>query len=387
VRSGDTVARLGGDEFAVLLDEIKSGQDGIIQVVDRVRAELKLPFEIGGHQTFANASIGSVLVDHTASRAEEVLRDADTAMYRAKATGRNRHIAFDPSMHQRVVEWLRVENDLRRAFERDELFLQYQPIVMMQTGAVVGFEALIRWRHPERGLVPPSEFISIAEETGIILALGGWMLERVCRQIGQWRGRYEPDLPFWVSINLSPKQFAQPTLADDVIAAIRAHGIPPKSLKLEITESAVMEDLERSCTVLARLRAFGVGIALDDFGVGYSSLGVLSRLPIDTLKVDRTFIGRISGVSNVSDTTILRSITSMARSLEMAVIAEGLEDRRLKEALQALGCDLAQGFAFARPLDAEEAAGMLDEQAAPSKGRRGVSADRAVRTPASGTPR
>jgi EAL domain-containing protein (putative c-di-GMP-specific phosphodiesterase class I) len=255
-----------------------------------------------------------------------------------------------------------VENDLRRALENDELDLQYQPIFHMETGTVQGFEALVRWRHPERGTVLPTAFIPLAEETGLILAIGRWVLEQVCLQMNEWMRRYGPELPFWVSVNLSPKQFVQPTLAEDIIAAIRAHGIPPKSLKLEVTEGAVMEDLERSCAQLAKLREFGVGVALDDFGIGYSSLGVLNRLPIDTLKVDQTFISRMSSSGDDADSTIVQSIASMARGLRMDVVAEGLEEKRLVKPLLALGCDYAQGFAFAEPLSAADATGLMDGQ-------------------------
>ena len=359
IRGTDTVARLGGDEFAILLSDIEDYSDAV-RVAERIHAELARPFHLGGHEVYTSASIGITLSATGYSDPEAILRDADIVMYRAKANGKARHELFDEAMHARAVALLRTETDLRRAVERDEFRVVYQPILSLLTGEVAGFEALVRWHHPERGVVSPSEFIPVAEETGLIVEIGRRVLREACRQLSEWqsRGLVRPSL--YVSVNLSGKQFAQAALAESVAGALSEAGLDPRCLRLEITESVVMSNAEAACAALGRLRAHGLGISIDDFGTGYSSLSYLHRFPVDTLKVDRSFIGRMGEGDENGE--IVRTIITLARNLGMQVVAEGVETARQGDLLRGLGCEYAQGYFFSRPLDPEACARWLAEE-------------------------
>jgi diguanylate cyclase (GGDEF)-like protein/PAS domain S-box-containing protein len=355
VRPGDTVARLGGDEFTILLEDIDDRQEAIA-VAERVQAVLRSPLAVAGHEVFATVSIGIALSAPTYRRAEDVLRDADTAMYHAKALGKSRHQVFDASMHARARKLLQLENDLRRAVDRREFRVHYQPIVRVEDRRIAGFEALVRWQHPERGLVAPSEFIHLAEETGLVVPLGRAVLEEACRQASEWRSAGADDLT--VSVNLSVKQFSQPDLVEQVDGALRASGLPPRLLKLEVTESMVMENTDAAIALLRRLKELGVHIAIDDFGTGYSSLSYLLRLPADTLKIDRSFV---SGTGDAGrNANIVRTVVSLASSLGLDVVAEGVETEDQRAMLAELGCPLAQGFLFSPAVDSVAARALLD---------------------------
>jgi diguanylate cyclase (GGDEF)-like protein/PAS domain S-box-containing protein len=368
LRPGDTAARLGGDEFTLLLDDIHDDKDAT-RIAERFQSELAKPFLLDGHEVFAGASIGIAIsgergVSTPYQRPEELLRDADTAMYRAKALGRGRHEVFDADMHARAVALLQLETDLRHALERQDFHVFYQPIVSLETGRISGFEALARWEHPERGLVPPGEFIALAEETGLVIALDYTILDQACRQLRRWHQQFEgastPTLA--LSANLSSKHFSQGDVVADIERILRECDFPPHSLRLEVTESVILDNIESAATVLSRLKALGVQLSLDDFGTGYSSLSYLHRLPLDILKVDRSFVARMGGEDD--NTEIVRAIVTLARNMKMAVIAEGVETEEQVRLLQELSCNYGQGFYFSRPLPAEEAARMLEENRA-----------------------
>lgn len=358
LRPGDTVARFGGDEFTLLLEDVGSVERAT-RVADRVRAELFRPFAPGGHEVFATVSMGIALSAGKGQRPEDLLRDADNAMHRAKEAGRARYEVFDTEMHRRSMALLRLEGELRRAVEREEFRIHYQPIVDLLSGGLAGFEALVRWQHPERGIVLPSEFIPLAEETGLVVPIGEWVLLHACRQMQAWSLAY-PGLPgLRMSANLSTRQFAQPDLAGRVQWALDETGTKGSSLHLEITESAVMETRDSAARTLARLKELGIRISIDDFGTGYSSLSYLQRLPIDTLKIDQSFVGLMGSGSRESE--IVRTIVALAHNLGMSVVAEGVERVAQETELRALGCDYGQGFLYAEPLDALAAARMLSE--------------------------
>jgi EAL domain-containing protein (putative c-di-GMP-specific phosphodiesterase class I) len=322
-----------------------------------VQEAVTQPFNIGGHEVFTTASIGIALSTTGYERAEDLLRDADTAMYRAKLLGKKRHIVFDREMHDRAMELLQIETDLRRAITRKEFFVNYQPIVSLETGKVSSFEALVRWRHPERGLVGPSEFIPVAEETGLIIPLGQWVLNEACRQVREWQKLHLADEHVTISVNLSSRQFSQADLIEQVSSALRESGLRPGCLKLEITESMVMENIDTAIDMLMQLRGLGVGLSIDDFGTGYSSLSYLHRFPIDTLKIDRSFVTQMT--DNTENAEIVRTIVTLARSLDMDVIAEGVETREQLRQLSALGCDYGQGYLFSRPVGPSQALELL----------------------------
>src|SRR5919205_1596733 len=349
LRPGDTVARLGGDEFTILLEDLATTEDAI-DVALRVQEAVTQPFNIGGHEVFTTVSIGIALSNTGYERAEDLLRDADTAMYRAKMEGKKRHVVFDKAMHDRAMELLQIETDLRRAITRKEFFLNYQPIVSLETGKVASFEALVRWRHPERGLVMPGEFISVAEETGLIIPLGQWVLGEACRQMREWQRLYDFTDSVTMSVNLSSRQFSQADLIEQISSALRETGLRPASLKLEITESMVAENMDTAISMLTQLRGLGVGLSIDDFGTGYSSLSYLHRFPIDTLKIDRSFVTQMT--DNSENAEIVRTIVTLARSLDMAVVAEGVETGDQLRQLGELGGDYGQGYPFSRPLGA-----------------------------------
>jgi diguanylate cyclase (GGDEF)-like protein/PAS domain S-box-containing protein len=349
LRPGDTVARLGGDEFTILLEDL-SGAGDAIEVARRVQDAVSQPFNIGGHEVFTTASIGIALSTIGYEQAEDLLRDADTAMYRAKTQGKKQHVVFNKGMHDRAMQLLQIETDLRRAIDRREFFLDYQPIVSLATGEIRSLEALVRWRHPERGIVSPAEFIPVAEETGLIIPLGQWVLNEACRQMREWQSQGLTQDRTTVSVNLSGRQFSQSDLLEQVGTTLRETGLPARCLKLEITESMVMENVETAIAVLGQLRALGVELAIDDFGTGYSSLSYLHRFPIDTLKIDRSFVTRMT--DNTENAEIVRTIVTLARSLEMDVVAEGVETREQLRQLQGHECDFGQGYLFSRPVAA-----------------------------------
>ena len=355
IRGSDTVARFGADVFGVLLEDI-AGEHDAVEMAERIAAVFTRPFVLGGDEHFVTTSIGISLA-LGGERAEDLVRDADTAMHRAKARGRARYELFDERIRGRALGRLRVENDLRRALERDELTLDYQPIVALHDHAIVGVEALVRWEHPERGRVPPLDFIPIAEENGLIEPIGRWVLEHACRQAAGWCAQRPDAAPISVAINLSAIEFENRTLPDTVATALRASSLDPSLLALEITESVMMGQAEELSATLAALKQVGVQLILDDFGTGYSSLAYLSRLPLDVLKVDRSFVDGLG--SERSDTAITEAIIAMSHALSLAVVGEGAETERHISELARLGCDLVQGYYFSRPVPAAQITEML----------------------------
>lgn len=352
VRETDTVARLGGDEFAILVTGI-SHLNQATEMAERVQEKLQAPFNLSGHEVFTMASIGIALSALGYEHPENVLRDADTAMYRAKAQGKACYEIFDEGMHSRAVHLLQLETDLRRALEKEEFCLYYQPIVSLENGELAGFEALVRWQHPERGIISPVEFIGMAEEHGFILPLGQWVLEQACRQLVQWQWQSPDNRRLFMSVNLSAKQMAQTKLVDQIKQVLEDTNLDPGLLKLEITEGAVMENAEMAVTVLKQLKALGVQLSVDDFGTGYSSLSYLHRFPLDTLKIDQSFVSRIGEADE--NGAIVRTIVTLAENMGMDVVAEGIETLAQLRELKRLNCSYGQGYLFARPLNTSAA--------------------------------
>lgn len=363
LRPTDTVARLGGDEFAILLDGLDDSKNAVY-VAERIRESLMQPFDLSGHEVYTTTSIGIALSSTHSTHYEQpenLLRDADTAMYRAKENGKARYELFDTVMHARAVSLLNLENDLRRAVERREFQVYYQPIIMLETREIAGFEALIRWNHPERGFVSPAEFIPLAEETGLILEIGQWVLREACRQIQQWQWLAPNEKPLTMAVNLSGKQFKQPDIIEQIKKTLQETNCDPRTLKIEITESAVMENAEAATQMLTQLRDLGVQISIDDFGTGYSSLSYLHRFPVTTLKIDRSFIGRMGAGDENSE--IVRTIMTLAVNLGMDVVAEGVETEEQLRQLTALKCEYGQGYLFSKAVDAKTAQALLQERA------------------------
>ena len=354
LRSGDTVARLGGDEFAILLNSIKDVHEAI-RVVKRIQQKLKLPFNLNGQEVFTSTSVGIALNTTDCLQPEDLLRDADTAMYRAKARGKARYEVFNTAMHDHVVALLQLENSLWWAVERQELRIHYQPIVLLKTGRITGFEALVRWQHPQRGLVFPEEFISVAEETGAIIPINYWVLREACRQMRTWQLQF-PENSLTISVNLSSKHFLQPDLIEQISQILQSTGLDACSLKLEITESVIMENTESATVMLLQLRNLGVEIHMDDFGTGYSSLNYLHCFPVNVLKIDRSFISKMDVTGK--NLEIVRAIITLAHNLSINVTAEGLETAEQLAQLKALQCKHGQGYFFSKPAD-QEAAGAL----------------------------
>ncbi len=355
VRPGDTVARLGGDEFAILVEEVRDVR-AATRVADRIQETLAAPCQLGGRELFTSTSIGIALSaggPAAAERPEALLTDADTAMNRAKASGPARAEVFDAAMRERALQRLQIESDLRWAVERGELWVEYQPIVAAADGAVVGLEALARWGRPEKGTVLPEDFIPVAEETGLIATLGGHLLRLTCQQMRRWLEHLPARSPLVVSVNLSARQLSRDDFADQVGQILEETGLPPARLKLELTETALVESAERSAAQLARLKRMGVGLWLDDFGTGHSSLAYLHRLPLEGLKIDRSFVSELDQAEGRKEIT--RSIVLLAHSLGMPTIAEGVETAAQRDRLLELGCDLLQGFLFGAPTPAAEA--------------------------------
>ena len=351
-----TVARLGGDEFTVLLDDIKDPGDAK-RAADRMMKALASPFMLGGKEVFTSVSIGIALSTSAYDQPEEMLRDADTAMYRAKALGKARYEVFDADMRASVMARLQLETDLHRALERGELRNFYQPIVALASGEIAGFEALLRWQHPTRGLLGPIEFIPVAEETGLIRELGWWNLRKACQQISEWRAGSLAHRHLSISVNLSAKQFLQPNLVEDIKSLLHELALPPEALKLEITESTVMADPSAAIEMLQQIKSLGIRLAIDDFGTGYSSLSYLHRFPLDTMKIDRSFI---SGMGDDGEgMEIARTILPMANNLRLDVVAEGVETLQQVAMLKKLQCKYGQGYYFSKPLSAEGTAALL----------------------------
>jgi diguanylate cyclase (GGDEF)-like protein/PAS domain S-box-containing protein len=353
IRSVDVVARLGGDEFVILLRNVHD-LDEITRICDRIQTEINRPFSLKEHQASIGASIGIVVGDsqHTYHRAEDIVRDADLAMYHSKSQGKGQNKFFESDMHLQVTERLQRENDLRAAVENQEFSLFYQPIFSLKANRVVGFEALVRWRKPKEDLISPGQFIPLAEETGLIVPLGDWILREACQQLVQWQTLGFSELPLFISVNLSEKQIREPTLVESVTTTLSQVGLDPPLLHLEITESSIMENLEVCAQKLAQLRAHGVRIALDDFGTGYSSLNYLQKLPIDLLKVDQGFLRSQPMINIERNHKLLAAIINLAQSLELTTLVEGVETPAQMQFIHNLRCDYIQGYLISRPLDA-----------------------------------
>jgi diguanylate cyclase (GGDEF)-like protein/PAS domain S-box-containing protein len=351
VRPGDTVARLGGDEFTVLIDNAHSVME-VTRVAERILGELQRPFYLQGQDVFVSASIGIALSGTGYHMPDDLLRDADLAMYRAKANGKSRYEVFDQRMHAHAVALLQLETDLRMALERDEFRILYQPVISLRTGRVAGVEALVRWEHPQRGLVSPDDFLTVAEETGLVVPMGNWVLRQACCRLADWQRENPAAADVTISVNLSARQFAHPDLLDRVTDALHESGLPARCLRLEFTESVLIEREEPVIETFARLHALGIRLDLDDFGTGYSSLGYLHRFDLDGLKIDRSFVSNIGPSGERSE--IVRTIVALANNLGMEVIAEGVETPAQLSVLQAVECDLVQGYLFGGALSAEE---------------------------------
>jgi diguanylate cyclase (GGDEF)-like protein len=354
VRPSDTVARLGGDEFAVLLEQSPRPIDEAATVADRILASLSAPIEVAGQMVAVSASLGIASGDPEATSGS-LLRDADVAMYRAKANGKGCWVVHDSEMRTAAVERLRLETDLLGALDGGQLALVYQPVVELETEAIVGFEALLRWNHPTLGLVMPDQFIPLAEENGLIVPIGAWVLNEACRQSVVWREAHPEHCDLSMSVNVSARQIASPDLLVHVATAISQSGIDPRRLVLEMTETALVQDATTAAECLRELRSLGIRLAIDDFGTGFSSLSYLRQFPVDILKIDRSFINSINDRDKVP--AIVRGLLDLGRTLELATVAEGVEYGAQRDQLRDEQCDYAQGFLFARPLtpaDADE---------------------------------
>jgi diguanylate cyclase (GGDEF)-like protein/PAS domain S-box-containing protein len=358
LRSVDTVARLGGDEFVILLEDLPNPEDAT-RVAKRFQEELKQAFILEGHEVVVTASIGIVSDTDSYQRPNDVLRDADIAMYRAKARGKDRYEIFDASLRARAIARLEMESNLRAGFEDGELYLNYQPIRSLSTDRLNGFEALLRWKSSFRGSIPPAEFIPVAEETGLIVPIGEWVLREACRQVQIWQRNYPMDPPLSININISGVQFTQPRFLELVEQVLYETGLAPHSLKLEITESVFLENAEHANEILLKLRDLGVQLQIDDFGTGYSSLAYLQHFPIQTIKIDKSFISRMGSKGNGGDDgsggEIVKTIVALARDLGMDAVAEGVETPEQLAQLKALDCQYGQGYLIARPMDSQAA--------------------------------
>lgn len=356
LRSTDRVARLGGDEFTLLIEGIQGTRDAI-QVAERIQAELAVPVQLGAQKVSTTVSIGIALSTTGYHKSHDCLRDADIAMYRAKTLGKARYQVFDPEMHILAVARLQLETDLYRAIESQEFCLQYQPIVSLATGKIIAFEALIRWHHPERGLLSPAEFIPAAEETGVISRICRWVIYTASKQLQSWQAQYTAPTPLKMHLNLSSQRFTQPNLIEEIAQILLETGLDGSSLRLEITEGMIMDSAESTLTVLLQLRELGVELTIDDFGTGYSSLGRLHHFPIHGLKVDRSFVSKM-GIAK-EDSDIVETIITLAHKLAMHVTAEGVETAEQLAQLRALGCDYGQGYFFSEPVDSEAAKALI----------------------------
>jgi diguanylate cyclase (GGDEF)-like protein/PAS domain S-box-containing protein len=363
VRRGDTVGRLSGDEFAIVLSHLTLPEDAAT-VAQKIVDALNRPFVLEGAELFVTASIGITVFPTDSTEQDTLIRNADVAMYRAKDRGRNNYQFYTPGMNTRTREMLSMESELRRALERDEFVLHYQPKVSLATGRITGVEALLRWHHPERGLIPPGDFIPLLEETGLIVQAGDWVLRAVCAQLKAWERAGIALVP--VAVNLSARQFLAPDLAETIRRVLETNEVRAEMVEVEITESAIMTDTAEAIRTLEYLEALGVGTAIDDFGTGYSSLGYLKRFPLRALKIDRSFVRDIT--TDPDDATITQAVISMAHSLNLKVIAEGVETEAQLEFLQRYGCDEVQGYLYSRPVPAEQCAAILVNGFPPKNG-------------------
>jgi diguanylate cyclase (GGDEF)-like protein/PAS domain S-box-containing protein len=356
LRPEDTVARLGGDEFVVLFEDLLGVGDGL-SVAERIAAGFDPPFRLHGQDVFVTCSMGLAISASADTVPSELIRDAEIAMYRAKAKGEGAIEIFDPSMNAQALARFQMDSELRRALERQEFTLHYQPVVGLKSGLIEGWEALVRWNHPERGLVPPMEFIPLAEETGLIVPLGKWIIEEACFQAGVWQAQWPADPPRLMNVNISGKQFGQRDLVTTVKTALRTSTLDPRSLKLEITESVMMKDPQASLEAMMVFKSMNIHLVIDDFGTGYSSLSYLKRFPVDTLKIDKSFVDGLG--KDPESTAIVTAVVSLARSLGMRVTAEGIETLEQMEHLQRLECDQGQGYLFSKPLPRDQAEALL----------------------------
>lgn len=362
LRDADTIARLGGDEFAVLLENV-GGVDDVYVVADRLIEALQMPFKLNHRHVMCTASIGIAFSDSTQEAPDELLANADVAMYAAKAQGKSHRETYRPDMRRLLMDRMDLEVRLQQALENREFIVHYQPIVAVVSGHITGVEALVRWQHPEKGILAPGDFIPLAEETGLIVPIGRWVLEQACYQARTWQVQFPSDPPLKVSVNLSVRQFQKPNIVAEIASVLQASELPPASLILEITESMLVQDTAAAVRKLEQLKSLGVQIALDDFGTGYSSLSYLRRFPIDVLKIDKSFI---EGVHTAcEDSTLTRAIVQIGETLSLRTVAEGIELAEQAAELHSLGCNEGQGYYFARPLEADALADLLGEAAEP----------------------
>jgi diguanylate cyclase (GGDEF)-like protein/PAS domain S-box-containing protein len=359
LRDIDTLARLGGDEFVILLEDIEEGNYAS-RVAERLQQELKRPFMVNGKEVFAPSSFGVVENTEDYEFPEDIIRDADSAMYYAKEKGRAQYKVFDKKLHEKALHLLQRETDLRKAIHKKEFETHYQPIVSLKSRSVVGFEALIRWNHPQLGLIYPGSFVSIAEETGLIIPITRLIVEEACRDLKIWQERVKHLQKLTMSVNISSKHFLQPSLLTDIKEVLTKIDLPPDHLKLEITETALMEDVEETVRLAHRMRDYGLQIVIDDFGTGYSSLSYLQRLPIDTLKVDRSFVSRIQNAPD-GNRNIVEAIISLAHRLDMIVVAEGVETLEQYTILLDMQCQFGQGYLFSKPLPKPKIDELIEE--------------------------
>jgi diguanylate cyclase (GGDEF)-like protein len=358
IRPGDTVARLGGDEFTMLITQVLSLED-VTQVAERILRDMSVKFQIETQEIFTTTSIGVALSSTGYTFPEDLIRDADIALYQAKALGKACYSVFQPGMHIHAVARLQMENDLRRGIERQEFCLFLQPIIAMESGRLCGFESFVYWQHPTRGLLPPGEFLPIAEETGLMIPLGQWVLATACNQMSQWHQQFPLANSVSISVNLSSTEISHPDLLNILQQVLERSGLNPRYLKIEITESLLLNNSEAVVGQLQHIKALGIQLCIDDFGTGYSALSYLDQFPIDVIKIDRAFIARLETTENLE---IVRTILSLSRSLGMRAVAEGVEDPAQIAQLRALGCQFGQGYAFARPMERHQALLYLEEQ-------------------------
>ena len=358
LRMGDTLGRMSGDKFALLIDGV-SGPEEAVRMAEDMGAVLREPIMIADHELFASGSIGVALSREDSERPEDLLRDAVAAMHRAKEDGATRYQLFDPEMNARARERLQLEADLHHALERNEFVLHYQPVISFETGELSSFEALVRWQHPERGLIRPDIFVPIAEETGLIVPMGQWVLEEACAQVRRWHDRFADSRHVAIAVNLSARQFEEPNLIECIVDCLQRHEVPRGALKLEMTESVVMARTRENAARLQALRDVGIPLLIDDFGTGYSSLASLQSFPLDSLKIDRSFVSRMEFEDGKAE--IVRTILALARTLRLEVVAEGVETAEELHMLRDLRCEYGQGYYFSNAIDGEAAAAWMEK--------------------------